>query len=86
MRFDGERVRAGDQGGRGNEDELSVGARCRCRDGGGREGGRVDSSVGHTLADDLSAVDVHDGTIVGRHGDVDTTDGGGSATVKFTRA
>ena len=77
VRFDGERIRACDQGGRGNEDELSVGSRRGRRNGRGREGGGVDSSVGHALADDLGAVDVHHGAVIGRHGDVDTTDGAG---------
>ena len=74
MRFDGQRVRAGDQLVRGDEDQLSVGARGGRRDGGVREGRGVNRSVSHTLAGDLGAIDVHHGTVVRRHGDVHAAD------------
>ena len=74
MRLDGQRVRAGDQLVRGDEDQLSVRARGGRRDGGVREGGCVNRSICHTLAGHLGAVDVHHGTVVRRHGDVDAAD------------
>ena len=77
MRFDGERVRASHQGRRGNEDNLSVGSRGGRGNGGVREGRSVNRSIAHALASDLGPVNVHHGTVVGRHGDVDSTDGGG---------
>ena len=77
MCFDGQRVRAGDQLVRGDEDQLSVGSRRGRRDRGGCECRRVNRSIAHALASHLVAVDVHHGTIVSRHGDVDAADGGG---------
>ncbi len=50
--------------------ERSVGCAPRASDATRRRRG-VDSSISHALAD-LGAVDVHDGTIVGRHGDAIT--------------
>ena len=77
MRFDGQCVRTGDQFVRGNENDLPVSSRRGRRDGGGRECRRVDTSLGHALANDLGTVHVHHGTIVSRHGHVDTANGGG---------
>ena len=77
MCLDGQGVGSSDELGRGDEDQLTIGARGGGRHGGRRVGSCGDGTIVHALAYNLGAVDVDHGAVVSRHGDVHAADGGG---------